>query len=128
MTTTLLRAGWIVTMDPKLGVLRNAGVLVENDRIAGAGRDLIAPPGSEVIDAPGAIVIPGLVNAHHHTDGLVPQHADARARRRRHRRVDRVGHPRGFFPWLAETGSQARAKTVLGDAASAQGSRAPDAA
>jgi cytosine/adenosine deaminase-related metal-dependent hydrolase len=67
MTSTLLRAGWIVTMDPKLGVLRNGGVLVEGDRIAGIGADLAPPPGAEVIDAPGAIVIPGLVNAHQHT-------------------------------------------------------------
>ena len=67
MATTLLRAGWIVTMDSKLGVLRNGGVLIEHERIAGAGRDLIAPPGTEIIDAPQAIVIPGLVNAHQHT-------------------------------------------------------------
>ena len=67
MATTLLRAGWIVTMDPGLGVLRNGGVLIEGERIAGVGRDLAPPPGTEVIDAPGAIVIPGLVNAHQHT-------------------------------------------------------------
>jgi cytosine/adenosine deaminase-related metal-dependent hydrolase len=67
MTTTLLRAGWIVTMDPKLGVLRNGGVLVDGERIAGIGQNLVAPPGTEVIDLPGAIVIPGLVNAHQHT-------------------------------------------------------------
>jgi 5-methylthioadenosine/S-adenosylhomocysteine deaminase len=67
MTTTLLRAGWIVTMDPKLGVLRDGGVLVEGGRIVGVGRDLTAPPGTEIVEAPGAIVIPGLVNAHQHT-------------------------------------------------------------
>jgi 5-methylthioadenosine/S-adenosylhomocysteine deaminase len=67
MATTLLRAGWIVTMDPKLGVLRNGGVLIDGDRIAGVGGNLASPPGAEVIDAPGAIVIPGLVNAHQHT-------------------------------------------------------------
>lgn len=67
MATTLLRAGWIVTMDPKLGVLRNGSVLIERDRIAGIGPGLAPPPGTEVIEAPGAIVIPGLVNAHQHT-------------------------------------------------------------
>ena len=67
MATTLLRAGWIVTMDPGLGVLRNAGVLVNGDRIAEVGQNLAPPPGAEVIDAPEAIVIPGLVNAHQHT-------------------------------------------------------------
>ena len=67
MTTTLVRAGWIVTMDPKLGVLRNGSVLIDGDCITEVSRDLIAPPGAEVIDAPGAIVIPGLVNAHQHT-------------------------------------------------------------
>jgi cytosine/adenosine deaminase-related metal-dependent hydrolase len=54
-------------MDPAFGVLRNGGVLVDDDRIAAVGRDLASPPGTEVIDAPGAIVIPGLVNAHQHT-------------------------------------------------------------
>jgi cytosine/adenosine deaminase-related metal-dependent hydrolase len=67
MATTLVRAGWIVTMDPALGVLRDGGVLVEGDRIAAVGPNLNLAPGTEVVDAPEAIVIPGLVNAHQHT-------------------------------------------------------------
>lgn len=67
MPSTLLRAGWIITMDPALGVLRDGRVLVEGDRIAAIGHDLACPPGAEVIDASEAIVIPGLVNAHQHT-------------------------------------------------------------
>ena len=67
MAQTLIRAGWVVTMDPGLGVLRNGGVLIEGDRIAKVGPNLACPPATEVMDAPGAIVIPGLVNAHHHT-------------------------------------------------------------
>jgi len=67
MAATLLRAGWVVTMDQGLGVLRNGSVLIQGERIAGVGKDLVPPPGSEIIEAPGAIVIPGLVNAHQHT-------------------------------------------------------------
>lgn len=67
MAQTLIRAGWVVTMDPTLGVLRDGCVLVAGERIADVGRSVAAPPGAEVIDAPDAIVIPGLVNAHQHT-------------------------------------------------------------
>lgn len=67
MPSTLLRAGWIITMDPALGVLRNGCVLIEGDRIAAVGPNLASGPGTEIIDAPEAIVIPGLVNAHQHT-------------------------------------------------------------
>lgn len=63
---TLIRCGWLVSMDPTVGTLREAELLVEDDRIAAVGRNLGATADQE-IDARGMIVMPGLVNAHLHT-------------------------------------------------------------
>ncbi len=63
---TLIKAGWIVSMDDRVGSLRDAEILVEDDRIAAVGRALEASADAE-IDARGMIALPGLVNAHLHT-------------------------------------------------------------
>lgn len=63
---TLIDCGWIVTMDPGTGDLRDAQILVEGERIAAVGRDLGARADAR-IDARGMIALPGLVNAHLHT-------------------------------------------------------------
>jgi 5-methylthioadenosine/S-adenosylhomocysteine deaminase len=62
---TLFKSGTIVTMDPKVSNLSTGDVLVDDDRIAAVGVNLQAD-GAEVIDATGSIVMPGLVDAHHH--------------------------------------------------------------
>ncbi len=62
---TLFRGGTIVTMDPKVPNLLAGDVLVENGRIAAIG-DTLQADGAEVIDAAGCIVMPGLIDAHHH--------------------------------------------------------------
>jgi 5-methylthioadenosine/S-adenosylhomocysteine deaminase len=62
---TLFKSGTIVTMDPKVPNLSTGDVLVDGDRIAAVGVNLEAD-GAEVIDATGRIVMPGLVDAHHH--------------------------------------------------------------
>jgi cytosine/adenosine deaminase-related metal-dependent hydrolase len=62
---TVFKGGTIVTMDPKVPNLSTGDVLVDGDRIAAVGVDLQAD-GAEVIDATGGIVMPGLVDAHHH--------------------------------------------------------------
>src|ERR1700677_2669969 len=62
---TLFKGGTIVTMDPKVPNLSTGDVLVAGDRTAAVGLDLQAD-GAEVIDATGGIVMPGLVDAHHH--------------------------------------------------------------
>jgi 5-methylthioadenosine/S-adenosylhomocysteine deaminase len=62
---TLFKDGTIVTMDPKVPNLSTGDVLVDGDRIAAVGVDLQVD-GAEVIDATGSIVMPGLVDAHHH--------------------------------------------------------------
>jgi cytosine/adenosine deaminase-related metal-dependent hydrolase len=55
-----------VTLDPRLGDLPRADILVEQGRIAAVGPDL-GVEDAEVIDADGCIVIPGFVNTHLHT-------------------------------------------------------------
>src|SRR3984885_6733293 len=62
---TLFKSGTIVTMDPKVPNLSTGDVLVDGGRIAAVGVNLQAD-GAEVIDATGSIVMPGLVDAHHH--------------------------------------------------------------
>jgi len=41
-------------------------VLVEGDRIAAAGPNVVAPAGAKVIDIPGATLMPGLIEGHSH--------------------------------------------------------------
>jgi cytosine/adenosine deaminase-related metal-dependent hydrolase len=66
MPRILIQDATVATMDDRLGDVRHADILVENDRIAA-----IQPTGAtfdaDIIDAQGFIVIPGLVNAHMHT-------------------------------------------------------------
>lgn len=63
---TLLRGATIVSMDAAVGDLPAGDLLVEGERIA-AIAPRIEADGADVVDATGRIVIPGLVNAHHHT-------------------------------------------------------------
>jgi len=68
----LIGPGIVATMGAK-GVLHDAGVLVEDDRIAavaGYQELLELYPDAERIDARGAVIMPGLTNAHTHLYGL----------------------------------------------------------
>jgi cytosine/adenosine deaminase-related metal-dependent hydrolase len=63
--TTLYSGGWVVTMDDA-GTEHPAGwLLVEDGLIAavGAGEE---PPADERVSLGGSVVLPGLVNTHHH--------------------------------------------------------------
>jgi 5-methylthioadenosine/S-adenosylhomocysteine deaminase len=62
---TLFKGGTIVTLDPKVPNLPVGDVLVDGDRIAAVGANLQVGD-AKVIDAAGSIVMPGLVDAHHH--------------------------------------------------------------
>ena len=62
---TLFKGGTIVTMDPKVPNLSTGDVLVEGCRIAAVGVNLQVD-GAEVVDCTGTIIMPGLVDAHHH--------------------------------------------------------------
>jgi 5-methylthioadenosine/S-adenosylhomocysteine deaminase len=63
--TILFKGGTIVTMDANVPNLATGDVLVEDDRIVTVGANLKVDD-AEVIDAAGSIVLPGLIDAHHH--------------------------------------------------------------
>ncbi len=69
MPKTLLvrNADVLVTMDADRREIRNGGLLIEGNRVAAVGpSDTLPATADEVIDLAGHIVIPGLVNTHHH--------------------------------------------------------------
>jgi cytosine/adenosine deaminase-related metal-dependent hydrolase len=66
MPDILLRgARAVVTMDDARTVVANGDVLVRGPRIAAVGAGLPAE-GCEVLDCRGKVVVPGLINTHHH--------------------------------------------------------------
>jgi cytosine/adenosine deaminase-related metal-dependent hydrolase len=66
MARLLLRGGTVVTVDPALGNLTEADILVEDGVIAAVGGAIEAGD-AEVIDASGSLVMPGFVDSHRHT-------------------------------------------------------------
>lgn len=62
---TLFKGGTVLTMDAKVPNLTVGDVLVEGDRIAAVAPSIQAD-GATVIEADGSIVMPGLIDAHHH--------------------------------------------------------------
>src|SRR3977135_2346354 len=61
----VIRGGYVMSMDPKIGDFANADVLVEGKKILPIGRNLHAG-GADEIDARGRIVMPGFIDTHHH--------------------------------------------------------------
>src|ERR1700742_137502 len=62
---TLFKGGTVITMDASVPNLATGDVLIEGGRIAAVGVNLKTDV-AEVIDATGTIVMPGLIDAHHH--------------------------------------------------------------
>src|ERR1700720_1957617 len=62
---TLFKGGTVVSMDKQTPNLPKGDVLVEGDRIAAVGTDIQAD-GAAIVDATDCIVMPGLIDAHHH--------------------------------------------------------------
>ncbi|KXF54717.1 hypothetical protein AXA44_05680 [Rhodococcus sp. SC4] len=62
---TVFRDATVISMDPAIGTLENADVLVENDTIVHVGPGLGAVDAQE-IDGTGAILTPGFVDTHRH--------------------------------------------------------------
>lgn len=66
-TTLLKNAEVIATMDDQNHELRNGAILVEGNRIKSVGPASELPSVTdEVIDLAGHVVLPGLINTHHH--------------------------------------------------------------
>jgi 5-methylthioadenosine/S-adenosylhomocysteine deaminase len=64
---TLIKGGYVLTLDPALGDMPDADVLIDGETIAAVGRGLSADPDANVIDARKRIVMPGFVDTHRHT-------------------------------------------------------------
>lgn len=62
----LIRGAHAVTMDPVLGDLRDADVLIADGRIRAIGPRLEAPADAFVIDGADCVVLPGFVDTHWH--------------------------------------------------------------
>ena len=65
--TTLIRGGYLLTLDPDLGDLPDADILIDKDKIVAVGRNLDVNPRANVIDARRCIAMPGFVDTHRHT-------------------------------------------------------------
>ena len=68
-TTTVVRAGWVLTVDAEDRVLADGAVAFCDGAITGVGpaaEVLAAHPGADVVHLPGHALLPGLVNAHTH--------------------------------------------------------------
>ncbi|HKP19466.1 MAG TPA: amidohydrolase family protein [Gaiellaceae bacterium] len=62
----VVRGGFVVSMDPEVGEVPNADILVEDGKIVEIGPGLEAGD-AEVVDASRMIVLPGFVDTHRHT-------------------------------------------------------------
>ncbi|MGB5954181.1 hypothetical protein [Pseudomonas sp.] len=62
-TRLLIRQATVITMDPALGDMARADVLIDQGTIRAIGRQL-PTNGVQVLDASGLIMIPGLVDSH----------------------------------------------------------------
>ncbi|MBM3530634.1 MAG: amidohydrolase family protein [Alphaproteobacteria bacterium] len=66
MKSVLIKCGWLVTLDPRIGNFKGGELLFRGNTIEAVGRNLNAAA-DETVDATRMIVMPGLVNAHMHT-------------------------------------------------------------
>ncbi|MGN6461815.1 MAG: amidohydrolase family protein [Pseudolabrys sp.] len=66
MARTLIKGGYVVTVDAERAVYPRGAVVIDGDVIESVGADIPAGEFDAVIDATGMIVIPGLINAHQH--------------------------------------------------------------
>ena len=65
MDRLLIRNGFIVSMDPKIGEIHSGDLLAEDGKIVEVGKGISASDAEE-IDATGMIVMPGFVDTHRH--------------------------------------------------------------
>ncbi|MCZ7592219.1 MAG: amidohydrolase family protein [Kiritimatiellae bacterium] len=65
MSRILIQNGTLVTLDDAGAIIENGSILVEDTKILAVGR-VATERVDRTIDAEGRIVMPGLINAHHH--------------------------------------------------------------
>ncbi len=65
-TIAIKNAAVVVTMDPEIGVLQDATVLIQKGRIVEVGKAVQVPEDAVTFDAKNSVVYPGFVNTHHH--------------------------------------------------------------
>ncbi|MGH7427351.1 MAG: amidohydrolase family protein [Candidatus Methylomirabilaceae bacterium] len=64
----LIRGARVLTLDEGNTAFAEGDIHIEGDRIAAVGPRLEAPPGAQILDGRGRLAVPGLVNAHMHSD------------------------------------------------------------
>lgn len=63
---TLIKAGWMMTVDPDFRILENHVLAMKAGRIVAISDDAMQFTAEQTLDLPGHILMPGLVNAHGH--------------------------------------------------------------
>ncbi|MHA1613350.1 MAG: amidohydrolase family protein [Candidatus Thorarchaeota archaeon] len=64
MSNFLLKAGTLIVGDGK--TLDNVSILIQGEKIAEIGQDIITPPDTEVLDFSDRVVMPGIIDPHVH--------------------------------------------------------------
>lgn len=68
----VIRAGWVVPVDPGFSVIPDGEILIEDERVVSAGpAGMASPAGATVVEFPGHALLPGLVNVHTHVAGCL---------------------------------------------------------
>jgi len=78
----LLKDGIILSMDPQVGDFEKGDVLLQGKKIVSVGPNVEMPKSAVVVNAAGMIVMPGMIDTHHHqyeailrsilADGVIP--------------------------------------------------------
>ena len=79
----LLKDGMVLSMDRQVGDFEKADVLIQGKKIVSVGPNLASPAQTIVVNAAGMIVMPGMIDTHHHqyqtilrsilADGILPR-------------------------------------------------------
>ena len=81
----------VVTMDGQRRELRNAGLFARDGMIEKVGPTAELPESADlVLDLRGHILLPGLINCHHHLDQILTRNLPA-------------GQNTNLFPWLKQS-------------------------
>ncbi|WP_205325301.1 imidazolonepropionase [Glycomyces sp. YM15] len=80
MSLLIANIGELFTADPENGVMFDAAIVADGDRIVWIGLNADAPPADERLDAGGRAVIPGFVDSHAHLVFAGDRHAEFAAR------------------------------------------------